>query len=60
MVERDAWQVGCEVAPPVHNVWSSMKCGGGPEAPVCHQGTQKVAGVLPGEFTRTSPWQVAK
>lgn len=29
-----------------HNVWSSMRCGRGPELPVCHRGTWEVAGVL--------------
>lgn len=44
----------------VRDTQSSTKCGGGPEVPVCHRKTQKVAGVLPGEFTRLSPWQMAE
>ena len=49
-----------EMAALGHNVWSSMRCGGSPEASVCHRRTQIVAGVLAGEFTRVSPWQKAK
>lgn len=49
----ELWSIGPEMPPLVPNVWASLKCGGGPEVPVYHRGSQRVARVLAGEFPRT-------